>query len=149
MAFGPGVACGPGVAVGPGMAVGPVACIGADEATAGLVPAACAGAPAAVTARALSGTARGIGRAGWTPALGCCGRAAASALTRCSSSAARSGARPAHSRRRLSSRACEKKSSDRIAIPSSAANAAMAPILVNELESESASSVDIMNPESV
>jgi hypothetical protein len=34
-----------------------------------------------------------------------CRRAAASALTRCSISAARSGARPAHSRRRLISRA--------------------------------------------
>ena len=55
-------------------------------------------------------------------------------------SAARSGARPAHSRRRLSSRAWEKTSSDRTAIPSSAAKAAIAPIWVNVLESENASS---------
>jgi hypothetical protein len=82
------------------------------------------------------------GEACWT-------RAAAPALTRCSSSAARSGARPAHSRRRFSSRACEKTSSARIPIPTSAANAAIAPIFVNELESESASGKAVMNPGSV
>src|SRR5215207_47236 len=47
--------------------------------------------------------------------------AVASATTRCSSSRARSGARPAHSRRRLSSRACEKYSSDSTARPKKAA----------------------------
>ena len=108
--------------------------------------------PAAGTGRALIGTARGTGRTdwtGWALAFGCCTRAAASALTRCSTSAARSGARPAHSRRRRSSRAWEKTSSERIAIPSSAANAAIAPTWVKVLESESASGVAIMNPESV
>jgi hypothetical protein len=98
----------------------------------------------------LSGTARGTGRAGWTTALGCCwARAKASALTRCSRSAARSGARPAHSRSRLSSRAWEKASSESIAIPTNATNAATAPIWVNEPVSESASGDSVMNPESV
>jgi hypothetical protein len=73
-------------------------------------------------------------------------RAAASALTRCSISAARSGARPAHSRKRLISRAWEKASSDKIAMPSKEANAAKAPTSVNELESESASGKAIMDP---
>jgi hypothetical protein len=102
--------------------------------------------------RALSGTVRGTGRtdcAGWAAAAGCARRAAASALTRCSTSAARSGARPAHSRRRLSSRAWEKTSSESTAMPSSAANAAIAPICVKVLESESASGGAVMNPESV
>jgi hypothetical protein len=101
--------------------------------------------------RAFSGTARGTGRTACAAALGCCARAAASVLTRCSTSAARSGARPAHSRRRLISRAWEKTSSERTAIPSSAANPAIAPTSVNrfESESESASGVGIMNPESV
>jgi hypothetical protein len=49
----------------------------------------------------------------------------------------------------LISRACEKTSNERIAIPSSAAKAAIAPIWVSVLESESASGVSIMNPESV
>jgi hypothetical protein len=102
--------------------------------------------PAALTARALIGAARGIGG---TAGAGCWTRAAAAVLTRCSRSAARSGARPAHSRRRLSSRAWEKQSSDSTAIPASAANAAMAPIWVNEFESESASSEGVMNLGSV
>jgi hypothetical protein len=109
---------------------------------------------AAPTALAAAGRARtGVARGTWpTGGIGgetCCTRAAAPAVTRCSSSAARSGARPAHSRRRLSSRACEKNSNARIAIPTSAANAAIAPILVNELESESASGKAVMNPGSV
>src|ERR1700722_13960878 len=66
-------------------------------------------------------------------------RAGASALTRCSSSLARSGARPAHSRRRLISRAWENASSESSAIPTSATNPAIAPTLVKELVSESAS----------
>jgi hypothetical protein len=119
----------------------------AAEAVAGLAaPMAVAG--ASVIGRAFTGAGRGIGRTSCVPGLGGT-RAAAAALTRCSSSAARSGARPAHSRRRLSSRACEKNSSERIAIPISAANAAMAPTFVNESESESASSEGVMNPESV
>src|ERR1700722_536705 len=65
-------------------------------------------------------------------------RAAASALTRCSSSLARSGARPAHSRRRLISRAWENASSESSAIPTSATNPAIAPTLVKELVSERA-----------
>jgi hypothetical protein len=93
--------------------------------------------------------ARGTACGGGTGTLGCATRAAAPALTRCSSSAARSGARPAHSRSRLSSRAWAKESNDRIAIAASAANAAMAPIWVNVLESDSASSEGIMNLESV
>jgi hypothetical protein len=47
--------------------------------------------------------------------------AVAWATTRCSSSRARSGARPAHSRRRFSSRACEKYSSESTARPKKAA----------------------------
>jgi hypothetical protein len=110
--------------------------------------------PAAVAAagRATTGVVRGTwrtaGTAGETCGV-CCTRAAAPALTRCSNSAERSGARPAHSRRRLSSRACEKNSSARIAIPTNAANAAIAPIWVTELESESASGKAVMNPGSV
>jgi hypothetical protein len=122
-----------------------------DTAVAGLAPTAGCW-PVAGTARALIGTLRGTGLTDWLGCAGvpgCCRRAAASALTRCSSSAARSGARPAQLRRRLSSRACEKTSSERIAIPSSAANAAIAPAFVNSLESESASGVAVMNPESV
>jgi hypothetical protein len=76
-------------------------------------------------------------------------RAAACALTRCSCSAARSGARPAHSRSRFSSRAWAKTNSDSTAIPSSAAKAAIAPILVTELDRESASSEAVMNSESL
>jgi hypothetical protein len=66
-------------------------------------------------------------------------RAAASVLTRCSISAARSGARPAHSRRRLISRAWANASSDSSAIPNSAAKPAIAPTLVKVLVSDSAS----------
>ena len=51
-------------------------------------------------------------------------RRCASAVTRASSSAARSGARPAHSRRRLTSRACAKYSSDRMPSPKTAATPA-------------------------
>jgi hypothetical protein len=107
-------------------------------------------AAAAAAGRATTGVLRGTWRAdeGATGET-CCTRAAAPALTRCSNSAARSGARPAHSRRRLSSRACEKNSSARIAIPTNAANAAIAPIWVTELESESASGKAVMNPGSV
>ncbi|HEX4188302.1 MAG TPA: hypothetical protein VHY83_10425 [Solirubrobacteraceae bacterium] len=101
---------------------------------------------AAVAGRALTGVVRGTGRATWpVPPT----RVAAAALTRASRSAARSGARPAHSRRRLSSRAWEKTSSERIAIASSAAKAAMAPICVNVFDSESASGREVMNPGSV
>jgi hypothetical protein len=106
-------------------------------------------AAAAAAGRATTGVVRGTWRTGETAGETCCTRAAAPALTRCSNSAARSGARPAHSRRRLSSRACEKTSSARIAIPTSEANAAIAPIFVNVLESESASGKAIMNPGSV
>jgi hypothetical protein len=105
--------------------------------------------PAAVAAaagRATTGVARGTWRTGGDA---CCTRAAAPAVTRCSSSAERSGARPAHSRRRFSSRACEKTSSARIAIPASAANAAIAPIFVNVFESDSATGRTVMNPGSV
>jgi hypothetical protein len=111
-------------------------------ATAGVcvAPGTGAGAPA------VSGAARGIGR---TAGEGCCTRAAADALTRCSSSAERSGARPAHSRRRLISRAWEKINSASTAIPNRAAKAARAPIWVNELESESASNEGVMNLGSV
>jgi hypothetical protein len=86
-----------------------------------------------------SGVLRGTTRAAATGAPLRCTRAAASVLTRCSISAARSGARPAHSRKRLISRAWENANSDKIAIPTKAANAAMAPTSVNELESDSAS----------
>ena len=97
--------------------------------------------------RALIGAARGTGR---TAGTGCCTRAAAAAaVTRCSSSAERSGARPAHSRRRFSSRAWEKNSSDSTAIPRSPANAARAPTWVNVFESESASNESVMNLGSV
>jgi hypothetical protein len=96
----------------------------------------------ALTSGVLRGTTRAAGAADAAPR---CTRAAASALTRCSISAARSGARPAHSRKRLISRACENASIDRIAIPRRAANAAMAPTSVNELESESASGTKIID----
>ncbi len=88
-----------------------------------------------------SGVLRGITRApeGGTGWLVRWMRAAASALTRCSNSLARSGARPAHSRKRLISRACENASNDSNAIPNSAAKPAMAPTSVKELESESPS----------
>jgi hypothetical protein len=103
-----------------------------------LGPAAATGATAGCCG-AFEGVAGATGRAAGTPAgVARCTRAAASRVTRCSSSAARSGARPAHSRRRLSSRACENDSSDRTAIPTSATNAAIAPIWVNVLDSESA-----------
>jgi hypothetical protein len=95
------------------------------------------------------GTGTTSGAACWPTASPRVPRAAASVLTRCSSSAARSGARPAQSRRRFSSRACEKTSSARIAIPASAANAAIAPIFVNVLESDSATGKAVMNPGSV
>jgi hypothetical protein len=121
----------------------------AAAAAAGAAALSAVGAPVAPSGRALSGVVRGIGLAGETLATGCCARTAASVLTRCSRSAARSGARPAHSRRRLISRACENTSSERIAMPSSAAKAASAPTWVSELESESASGWTIMNPESV
>jgi hypothetical protein len=104
---------------------------------------------AAATGRATTGVARGTWRTGGTGGDACCTRAAAPAVTRCSSSAERSGARPAHSRRRFSSRACEKTSSARIAIPASAANAAIAPIFVNVFESDSATGRTVMNPGSV
>ena len=108
-------------------------------------------APTALAAavRATTGVVRGTWRTAGTGGTTCWTLAAAPALTRCSSSAARSGARPAHSRRRFSSRACEKNSSARIAIPTNAANAAIAPIFVNELESESATGKAVMNPGSV
>jgi hypothetical protein len=96
-----------------------------------------------------SGVLRGTTRAGAAGAPVRWTRAAASALTRCSSSVARSGARPAHSRRRLISRAWENTNSDKIAIPSSAAKAAIAPTSVNELESESESGGAIMDPGSL
>jgi hypothetical protein len=99
--------------------------------------------------RATTGVVRGTCRTAGIGGETCCTRAAAPVLTRCSSSAARSGARPAHSRRRFSSRAWEKNSSARIAIPTSAANAAIAPICVKVLESESASGKAVMNPGSV
>ncbi|HEY2537216.1 MAG TPA: hypothetical protein VGI24_09570 [Solirubrobacteraceae bacterium] len=110
-----------------------------------------AGCPVAVAGRAFSGVVRGTCRTGGAPAwAGRPSRAAASALTRCSCSAERSGARPAHSRRRLSSRACVKTSSERTAMPTSAANAAIAPIFVKELDSDSASGkTAVMNPGSV
>jgi hypothetical protein len=109
-----------------------------------------AGSPVAVTGRAFSGVVRGTWRTGGAAVAGRPSRAAASALTRCSCSAERSGARPAHSRNRLSSRAWVNTSNDRTAIPTSAANAAIAPICVNELDSDSASSeVAVMNPGSV
>jgi len=114
------------------------------------VAGALAGCPPAVTGRAFSGVARGTWRTGGAPVAARPSRAAASALTRCSCSAERSGARPAHSRNRLSSRACANTSSDRTAIPTSAANAAIAPICVNELDSDSASGeATVMNPGSV
>jgi hypothetical protein len=112
------------------------------------IPAVAAAATAA-PGRAITGVVRGTWRTGGTGGATCCVRATAPAVTRCSNSAARSGARPAHSRRRFSSRACEKTSSARIAIPASAANAAIAPIFVNELESESAKGSAVMNPGSV
>jgi hypothetical protein len=107
--------------------------------------------PAAVaaTVRATTGVVRGTWRTGGIGGETCCTRAAAPALTRSSSSAERSGARPAHSRRRFSSRACEKNNSARSATPTSAANAAIAPIFVNVLESESANGKAVMNPGSV
>jgi hypothetical protein len=107
--------------------------------------------PAAVAdaERATTGVVRGTWRTGGIGGETCCARAAAPALTRCSSSAERSGARPAHSRRRFSSRACEKNSSARSATPTSAANAAIAPTCVSELESESAGGKAVMNPGSV
>jgi hypothetical protein len=110
-----------------------------------------AGPAAAAAGRATIGVARGTGtwRTDGAGDAACCTRAAAPALTRCSKSAARSGARPAHSRRRFSSRACEKNSNARIAIPTSAAKAAIAPIWVNELESESESGKAVMNQGSV
>jgi hypothetical protein len=131
--------------------VGATAVAGAAPAASGFVPAAAAVVAPAVAGRALSGVVRGTGRTACAAAAGCCARAAASALTRCSRSAARSGARPAHSRRRLISRAWENTSSESTAMPSSAANATIAPTSVNafESESESASGVAIMNPESV
>jgi hypothetical protein len=128
--------------VGCGAVPGSAGCGGAAALETAVVPA--AGVP-----RALIGTERGTGRTAGTAAGGCARRAAASELTRCSCSAARSGARPAHSRRRFISRACENTISERIAIPTSAANAAIVPTLVRELEIESASSEGIMNPESV
>jgi len=82
----------------------------APEATAGMARAAGAG-WAACTGWACpcplgyAAGCAGWGRMGWAIPRGCESRAAACALTRCSSSAARSGARPAHSRRRLISRA--------------------------------------------
>jgi hypothetical protein len=94
--------------------------------------------PAAAAARTFSGVVRGTGRdvcTACTPAV----RAAAWLLTRCSCSAARSGARPAHSRNRFISRACANTSNARMAMPSSAAKAAIAPILVIEFVSDSAS----------
>jgi hypothetical protein len=106
-------------------------------------------AAAADAERATTGVVRGTWRTGGIGGETCCARAAAPALTRCSSSAERSGARPAHSRRRFSSRACEKNSSARSATPTSAANAAIAPTCVSELESESADGKAVMNPGSV
>lgn len=103
---------------------------------------------AAAAGRATTGVARGTGTGG-TWGAACCTRAAAPALTRCSNSAARSGARPAHSRKRFSSRAWEKTSSERIAMASRAANAATAPTWVNEFESENASGKGVMNLGSV
>ena len=148
-----------GFAWGAGGAGGPGGCAGAAAAPA----TAAAGTPAAVTAcggepgvapgacgwaagRVWIGAARGTGRAGLAA---CCARCAAVAVTRCSISAARSGARPAHSRSRLISRACEKTSSESTAMPTSAAKAAIAPTCVKEFESESASGSDVMNPGSV
>ncbi len=109
-------------------------------------PATPAAGTAALAACTLTAAARGIGR---TAGGGCWTRAAAVSLTRCSSSAARSGARPAHSRRRFSSLAWEKNSSDSSATPAIAANAAIAPTCVNVFESESASNECVMNPGSV
>ena len=54
----------------------------------------------------------------------CCCAVALAAAIRASSSAARSGARPAHSRRRLTSRACEKYRALSTARPMTAANPA-------------------------
>jgi hypothetical protein len=105
--------------------------------------------PVPVAGRATTGVVRGTWRTAGIGGATCCTRAAAPAVTRCSISAERSGARPAHSRRRFSSRACEKTNSARIATPRSAANAAIAPIFVNVLESESASGKAVMNPGSV
>ena len=96
-----------------------------------------AGAPAAAAA-AVAGAAMpgpGGGTLCWAAGVtGAAGRGAgagagitrrcASAVTRASSSAARSGARPAHSRRRLTSRACAKYSSDRMPSPKTAATPA-------------------------
>jgi hypothetical protein len=105
--------------------------------------------PVAVAGRATTGVVRGTWRTAGIGGATCCTRAAAPAVTRCSISAERSGARPAHSRRRFNSRACEKTNSARIATPTRAANAAIAPIFVNVLESESASGKTVMNPGSV
>ncbi len=131
-----------GSALGAGSAAvagAPVAAPVADGTTAATV------AFTAVDTGALtSGVARGATRAAATGEPARCTRAAASALTRCSISTARSGARPAHSRRRLISRAWENASSDRIAMPTRAAKAAIAPTSVKELESDSASGTAII-----
>ncbi len=74
-----------------------------------------------------SGVLRGITRTGeaapaaGTAAVAAAARTVAGTPVRCSISAARSGARPAHSRKRLISRAWAKASSESIAIPTSAA----------------------------
>ena len=154
--FGPGADCGAGVGCAepgwgcaatagwalagraPGGGSGTVPGAGVPEGCAapGAGCAGVAGCPGAGWPGA-GGVAPGCGAraTGRTDCTGCaCARAAAAATTRCSCSAARSGARPAHSRRRLISRAWEKTSSERIAMPTIAANAAIAPTWVNVLE---------------
>jgi hypothetical protein len=80
--------------------------------------AAVAGAPGGFVAPCAAAVCGWPGRGGGVRCgIGVTVRREASATTRDSSSAARSGARPAHSRRRLTSRACAKYSSDSTASP--------------------------------